>query len=97
MARGAFSTVRGCWVGATATGLVCGVAGQNTELMSRKPTPPESKPAEIYTWDVCLVADKLRWLGRVEAENEAGAVAWGAQQFGKDPKKLLVVKRSDLR
>jgi hypothetical protein len=52
---------------------------------------------EVFTWDVCVVADKLRWLGRVEAENEAGAVAWGAQQFDKDPKTLIVVKRRDLR
>jgi hypothetical protein len=65
--------------------------------MPRQVTPPESKPAEVFTWDVCLVADKLRWLGRVEAETEAGAVAWGAQQFGKDPKQLIVVKRRDLR
>ncbi len=78
--------------------------------MPRKPqTPPapESKTTKgmatvqtlptLHTWDVCLVADKLRWLGRVEAENEAGAVAWGAQQFGKAPKKLIVVKRADLR
>ena len=71
--------------------------------MIRKPSkPPEPKsdqpkPAKMHIWDVCLVADKLRWLGRVEAEDDASAVAWGAQQFGKDPEKLIVVKRGDLR
>ena len=64
---------------------------------SKSAEPDQPKSAKMQFWDVCLVADKLRWLGRVEAENEAGAVAWSAQQFGKDPKKLLVVKRSDLR
>ena len=65
--------------------------------MPRKVTPPESKPAEVFTWDVCVVADKLRWLGRVEAENEASAIAEIAKQFSKDPEKLIVVKRGDLR
>jgi len=51
----------------------------------------------MHIWDVCLVADKLRWLGRVEAENEASAIAGIAKQFSKDPEKLIVVKRGDLR
>jgi len=51
----------------------------------------------MHIWDVCVVADKLRWLGRVEAENEASAIAGSAKQFSKDPEKLVVVKRGDLR
>ncbi len=35
--------------------------------------------------------------GRVEAENEASAIAGIAKQFSKDPEKLIVVKRGDLR
>ncbi len=62
-----------------------------------KPKPDEVKPAKMHIWDVCLVADKLRWLGRVEAENEASAIAEIAKQFSKDPEKLIVVKRGDLR
>jgi predicted nucleotidyltransferase len=71
--------------------------------MVRKPSKsPESKsdqpkPAKMHIWDVCLVADKLRWLGRIEAENEANAIAESAKQFNKDPEKLIVVKRGDLR
>ncbi len=54
--------------------------------MPRKPQiPPETKPAKMHIWDVCVVADKLRWLGRVEAENEASAIAGIAKQFSKDP------------
>ena len=66
---------------------------------SKSPEPKidQRKPAQMHIWDVCVVADKLRWLGRVEAENEASAIAGSAKQFGKDPEKLIVVKRGDLR
>jgi hypothetical protein len=45
------------------------------------------------TWSILLVADKLRWLGNVEAENEKTAVAEGAIAFKRDPDKLMAVKR----
>ena len=66
---------------------------------SKSPEPKSDQPklAKMHIWDVCLVADKLRWLGRVEAENEASAIAEIAKQFSKDPEKLIVVKRGDLR
>jgi hypothetical protein len=63
---------------------------------SKSPVPKSDQP-QMHIWDVCLVADKLRWLGRVEAENEASAIAGSAKQFSKDPEKLIVVKRGDLR
>jgi len=44
----------------------------------------------MHTWDVCVVADKVRWLGRVDAEDETSAIAGGAKQFSKDPKKLIL-------
>jgi hypothetical protein len=49
---------------------------------------------KMHTWDVCVVADKIRWMGRVEAEDEKGAIAEGAKQFGKDPRQLIVVRRT---
>ena len=64
---------------------------------SKSPEPDQPKSAKMHIWDVCLIADKLRWLGRVEAENEASAIAEIAKQFSKDPEKLIVVKRGDLR
>jgi hypothetical protein len=46
------------------------------------------------TWSILLVADKMRWLGNVEAENEKAAIAEGACAFKRDPTKLMAVKRS---
>jgi hypothetical protein len=43
---------------------------------------------KLHTWDVCVVADKIRWLGRVEAQDEKGA-----KRFLKDPKTLIVVRK----
>jgi hypothetical protein len=48
---------------------------------------------KLHTWDVCVVADKIRWLGRVEAQDEKGAIAEGAKRFLKDPKTLIVVRK----
>ena len=49
---------------------------------------------QIHTWDVCVIADKIRWLGRVDADDERSAIAEGAEKFDKDPKKLIVVRRT---
>jgi hypothetical protein len=46
------------------------------------------------TWSILLVADKLRWLGNVEAETEKAAIAEGARAFNRDPNKLMAVRRS---
>jgi hypothetical protein len=64
---------------------------------SPEPKSDQPKPPKMHIWDVCLVADKLGWLGRVDAQDQASAIAGGAKQFSKDPEKLIVVKRGDLR
>ncbi len=45
-------------------------------------------------WSVLIVADKLRWLGDVEAESEKAAIAEGASAFERDPGKLMAVRRA---
>jgi hypothetical protein len=45
------------------------------------------------TWSILLVADKMRWLGEVEAENEKNAIAEAAREFGREPNKLMAVRR----
>jgi hypothetical protein len=50
-----------------------------------------NKPKQ--TWSILLVADKLRWLGNVEAESEKAAIAEGAREFERDPNKLMAVRR----
>jgi hypothetical protein len=46
------------------------------------------------TKSILLAADKLRWLGNVEAENEKAAITEGAREFKRDPNKLMAVRRS---
>jgi hypothetical protein len=50
-----------------------------------------NKPKQ--TWSILLVADKLRWLGNVEAENEKAAITEGAREFERDPNTLMAVRR----
>jgi hypothetical protein len=57
------------------------------------PPEPESKPRQVYVWDIHYAGTKARWLGSVEAENAQAAIAEGARKFRRDPKKLLVVRR----
>jgi hypothetical protein len=45
------------------------------------------------TWAILLVADKLRWLGDVQASDEKAAIAEGARGFGRDPRELMAVRR----
>jgi hypothetical protein len=48
---------------------------------------------EPIRWSILIVRAKLQWLGDVEAATEAEAIAKGAERFGKDPKRLMAVRR----
>jgi len=58
----------------------------------RQQTPPESKPA-IVQWDVYVAAAKARWLGSVDAEDEASAITEGAKVFHQAAGKLIAIRR----
>jgi hypothetical protein len=58
--------------------------------MAHKPQPTLT---QMSSWSIFVVAAKHRWLGYVEAESEAAAIAEGAKQFRKPPNKLVAVRR----
>jgi len=60
--------------------------------MVRKPPPPNPEPAKVQ-WDVYVAAAKARWLGSVDAEDEAGAIAEGAKVFHQAAGKLIAIRR----
>ena len=52
-----------------------------------------TKPKPLLRWSILIFRAKLQWLGDVEAASEAKAIAKGAEEFGKDPKPLIAVRR----
>jgi hypothetical protein len=57
--------------------------------MARKPEQP-SKP---IIWEIYRAAAKARWIGEVEAADEAEAIAKAAEQFNQPATKLMAVRR----
>ena len=56
--------------------------------MAKKPEPP--KP---IVWKVYKIANKLVWLGGVEAPDEAGAVEKAAEEFKVPVNRLMAIRR----
>jgi len=61
--------------------------GRHAEDAEQAQTPP---PA---VWSIYKLAAKQRWLGLVEATDEAAAIAKAAEQFRVPAMKLMAVKR----
>jgi hypothetical protein len=57
--------------------------------MARKPEPP-SKP---LVWEIYKAAAKARWIGEVEATDEAEAIEKAAERFKQPVTKLMAVRR----
>jgi hypothetical protein len=56
--------------------------------VAKKPEPPALK-----TWTIYKVADKVVWLGTVEASNRRIAIEKGAEEFKVDAWRLYAVER----
>ena len=60
----------------------------NTSNMPRKPEPP--KPT---SWTIYKVAQKVIWLGTVEAPDKKAAIEAAAKEFKTDARRLYAVPR----
>ena len=60
----------------------------DTGRMARKPEPP--KPT---SWTIYKVAQKVIWLGTVEAPGKKAAIEAGAKEFKTDAWRLYAVPR----
>jgi hypothetical protein len=51
---------------------------------------------QLHAWDVYRAAARARWIGRVVASSADAAVETAAVEFNTDPRKLIVVRRSEI-
>ncbi len=61
--------------------------------MPKRPSFEKPPPGLLSSWDIYRAASKAKWIGTVEAADEADAIAKAVKEFKQPPEKLIAVRR----